>query len=85
MLGGFVLLVLGYGMGVLFLVIGIIGVNILFKVGGWMDNVKGLFGVMLFVVVFWLVKYLMLVVFVWMFVGGFLILVGLYLGVLDFL
>ncbi|MVF11362.1 protein-disulfide reductase DsbD [Ketobacter sp. MCCC 1A13808] len=83
LLGGFALLALGYGMGVPLLVIGITGANILPKAGGWMDNVKGLFGAMLLAVALWLVKHLMPAVLAWTLAGGLLILVGLYLGALD--
>lgn len=57
-LGGISLLALGLGMGTPLLVIGTTGGNILPKAGGWMDSIKGLFGVGLLVVALWLVKHL---------------------------
>ena len=46
-------------MGTPLLVIGTTGGNILPKAGGWMDNIKGLFGVGLLAVALWLVKHLL--------------------------
>lgn len=83
LLGGSALLVLGLGMGVPLLIIGISGANILPKAGGWMDNVKGLFGVLLLAVALWLIKHLLPGTLVWAVSGGLIILAALYLGVLD--
>ncbi|MDY6919416.1 MAG: protein-disulfide reductase DsbD [Pseudomonadota bacterium] len=83
LLGGSALLALGLGMGVPLIAIGITGANVLPKAGAWMDNVKGLFGVMLLAVALWLVKHLLPETLVWVLGGGLLILAGLYLGALD--
>jgi len=83
LLGGLALLALGLGMGVPLLAIGITGANILPKAGGWMDNVKGLFGVMLLAVALWLVKHLLGDTLAWVLGGGLFILAGLYLGAFD--
>lgn len=58
-LGGISLMALGLGMGAPLLVIGTTGGNMLPKAGGWMDSIKGLFGVGLLAVALWLVKHLM--------------------------
>lgn len=83
LLGGGALLALGLGMGVPLLIIGISGANILPKAGGWMDNVKGLFGVLLLAVALWLIKHLLPATLVWSGAGGLMILAALYLGALD--
>ena len=82
-LGGLALLALGLGMGAPLIAIGVTGANILPKAGGWMDNVKGLFGVMLLAVALWLVKHLLPETLAWVTGGGLFILAGLYLGALD--
>ena len=82
-LGGLALLALGLGMGAPLIAIGVTGANILPKAGGWMDNVKGLFGVMLLAVALWLVKHLLPETLAWVSGGGLLILAGLYCGALD--
>lgn len=83
MLGGLALLALGLGMGAPLIAIGVTGANILPRAGGWMDNVKGLFGVMLLAVALWLVKHLLPDLLAWVIGGGLLILAGLYFGALD--
>jgi thiol:disulfide interchange protein DsbD len=65
------------------LAIGVTGANVLPKAGGWMDNVKGLFGVMLLAVALWLVKHLVPEILAWILAGGLFMLAGLYLGALD--
>ena len=82
-LGGSALLALGLGMGAPLIAIGVTGANILPKAGGWMDNVKGLFGVMLLAVALWLVKHLVPEALAWVLAGGLLVLAGLYFGALD--
>lgn len=57
-LGGVSLMALGLGMGTPLLIIGTTGGNMLPKAGGWMDSVKGLFGVGLLAVALWLIKHL---------------------------
>lgn len=83
LMGGLALLALGLGMGAPLIAIGITGANILPRAGGWMDNVKGLFGVMLLAVALWLVKHLLPGMLSWVIGGGLFILAGLYLGALD--
>ena len=82
-LGGASLLALGFGMGAPLIAIGVSGANVLPKAGGWMDNVKALFGVLLLAVALWLIKHLLpdtVLAIGW---GLLAILAGLYLGALD--
>lgn len=82
-LGGASLLALGLGMGAPLIAIGVSGANVLPKAGGWMDNVKALFGVILLGVALWLIKHLLpetLLNLGWALLA---ILAGLYLGALD--
>lgn len=82
-LGGTSLLALGLGMGTPLIAIGVSGANMLPKAGGWMDNVKALFGVILLGVALWLIKHLLpetLLNLGWALLA---ILAGLYLGALD--
>src|SRR5690606_19143788 len=82
-LGGSSLLALGLGMGVPLVAIGVTGANVLPKAGGWMDNVKALFGVMLLAVALWLIKHLLPTTVLGIGWGLLAILAGLYLGAFD--
>ena len=55
LLGGMALLALGLGMGTPLIALGTTGASILPKAGGWMDQVKIFFGVMLLAVAIWLI------------------------------
>lgn len=54
LLGGMALLALGLGMGTPLIALGTTGASILPKAGGWMEQVKIFFGVMLLAVAIWL-------------------------------
>lgn len=82
-LGGASLLALGFGMGAPLIAIGVSGANVLPKAGGWMDNVKALFGVLLLAVALWLIKHLLPETVLAIGWGLLAILAGLYLGALD--
>lgn len=56
LLGGAALLALGLGMGLPLLLIGTGGSHFLPKAGGWMNNVKSVFGVTLLAVAIWLLE-----------------------------
>jgi thiol:disulfide interchange protein DsbD len=56
LLGALALLALGLGMGAPLIIIGTTGANILPRAGGWMDNVKAFFGVLLLAVGAWLIR-----------------------------
>jgi len=55
-LGGTALFALSIGMGVPLLLIGTSGGKILPRAGAWMDNVKGVFGVLLLAVAIWMLS-----------------------------
>lgn len=55
LLGGMALLALGLGMGTPLIALGTTGASILPKAGGWMEQVKIFFGVMLLAVAIWLI------------------------------
>lgn len=80
LLGGISLMALGLGMGAPLLVIGTTGGNILPKAGGWMDSIKGLFGVGLLAVALWLVKHLLPEPLVLLFWGLCAMIAAVYLG-----
>ncbi len=80
LLGGISLMALGLGMGAPLLVIGTTGGNILPKAGGWMDSIKGLFGVGLLAVALWLVKHLLPESLVLLFWGLCAMIAAVYLG-----
>ncbi len=79
-LGGISLMALGLGMGAPLLVIGTTGGNMLPKAGGWMDSIKGLFGVGLLAVALWLVKHLIPEALVLIFWGLCAMITAVYLG-----
>ncbi|ASP38905.1 thiol:disulfide interchange protein [Bacterioplanes sanyensis] len=55
-LGGSALLALGLGMGAPLIVLGTTGASILPKAGGWMDQIKVFFGILLLGVAIWLLS-----------------------------
>ena len=59
LLGGGALLALGLGMGAPLIVLGTTGASILPKAGGWMNQIKAFFGVLLLGVAIWLVSRLL--------------------------
>lgn len=81
-LGGIGLFAVGFGMGIPLLALGATGGSMLPKAGGWMDQVKALFGVALLAVGAWMVKHLVAdaMPFVW---GTLLVIAGIYMGALD--
>lgn len=84
MLGGSALFTLALGMGVPLMIVGGTGGHWLPRAGGWMDLVKGAFGVGLLAVAIWLLARLLpapLVLLLW---GALLIGCGVFLGALVF-
>jgi len=55
-LGGSALLALGLGMGAPLIVLGTTGASMLPKAGGWMDQIKAFFGILLLGVAIWLLS-----------------------------
>jgi thiol:disulfide interchange protein DsbD len=82
-LGGFALFMLSLGMGAPLIAVGTTEANVLPKAGAWMDNIKGLFGVMLLGVALWITRHLLPDPAVPVAAGVLAILAGLYLGAFD--
>ncbi|CBL46259.1 Thioredoxin: cytochrome c biogenesis [gamma proteobacterium HdN1] len=83
LLGGFALFALSLGMGAPLIVLGTTGANILPRAGAWMDNIKGLFGVLLLGTGLWITQYLLddeIALILW---GALALLAAIYLGVGD--
>lgn len=82
-LGGFALFSLAMGMGTPLIALGTTEANMLPKAGAWMDNVKGLFGVILLGVGLWITQHLLpegIPLILW---GALAMLGAMYLGVND--
>ena len=82
-LGGFALLALSLGMGTPLVAIGTSAGKLLPRAGGWMDAVKGVFGVMLLAVAIWMLERIIpasLTMVLW---GGLLIVSAVYLKALE--
>ncbi|MEE9551576.1 MAG: protein-disulfide reductase DsbD [Gammaproteobacteria bacterium] len=82
-LGGFALLAMGLGMGFPLLVIGTSAGKLLPKAGGWMENVKRVFGVVLLGVAVWFLERILpgpVTLVLWALL---LIVTAIYLGALD--
>lgn len=82
-LGGFALFMLSLGMGAPLIAVGTTEANVLPKAGAWMDNIKGLFGVMLLGVALWITRHLLPDPAIPTAAGVLAILAGLYLGAFD--
>lgn len=83
LLGGSALLALGLGMGAPLIVLGTTGASVLPKAGGWMNQIKAFFGVLLLGVAIWLVSRLLpgaLSLALW---GGLALVYGITLGALE--
>lgn len=81
--GGLSLFSLGFGMGLPLLVIGTTGANIMPKAGGWMDAVKGTFGVLLLAIGAWLIRSVLpdeVMMFIW---AALLIMPSIYMGLFE--
>jgi thiol:disulfide interchange protein DsbD len=83
LLGGAALFALSMGMGVPLLLVGTAAGKFMPRAGGWMDNVKAVFGVSLLAVAIWMLSRIlpdMLVMLLW---AGLAIASAIYLGALD--
>lgn len=82
-LGGSALLALGLGMGTPLIILGTSGASIMPKAGGWMDQIKVFFGILLIGVAIWLLSRFLdatLVLAMW---GILAIVYAIYLGAID--
>lgn len=82
-LGGFALFSMALGMGTPLIALGTTEANMLPKAGAWMDNVKGLFGVVLLGVGLWITQHLLSDGIAWILWGALAMLGAMYLGVND--
>lgn len=82
-LGGSALLALGLGMGTPLIILGTSGASMMPKAGGWMDQIKVFFGILLIAVAIWLLSRFLdatLVLAMW---GVLAIVYAIYLGAID--
>lgn len=82
-LGGSALLALGLGMGTPLIILGTSGASMMPKAGGWMDQIKAFFGILLIGVAIWLLSRFLdatLILALW---GILAIIYGIYLGAIE--
>jgi thiol:disulfide interchange protein DsbD len=82
-LGGSALLALGLGMGTPLIILGTSGASIMPKAGGWMDQIKAFFGILLIGVAIWLLSRFLdatLILAMWAVLA---IIYGIYLGAIE--
>jgi thiol:disulfide interchange protein DsbD len=82
-LGGSALLALGLGMGTPLIILGTSGASIMPKAGGWMDQIKAFFGILLIGVAIWLLSRFLdatLILAMW---GVLAIVYAIYLGAIE--
>ena len=82
-LGGSALLALGLGMGTPLIILGTSGASMMPKAGGWMDQIKAFFGILLIGVAIWLLSRFLdatLILALW---GVLAIVYGIYLGAIE--
>jgi len=82
-LGGLALFALGLGMGVPLLLVGTSAGKLLPRAGGWMDQVKAAFGIVLLGVAIWLLERILPVGFTMALIAALLIATAIYMGALD--
>ncbi len=82
-LGGSALLALGLGMGTPLIILGTSGASMMPKAGGWMDQIKAFFGILLIAVAIWLLSRFLdatLILALW---GVLAIVYAIYLGAIE--
>ncbi len=82
-LGGLALFALSMGMGAPLIAIGTSAGKLLPRAGGWMDAVKGVFGIMLLAVAIWMLERVFPVAVIMSMVGLLMIASGVYMGALE--
>ena len=82
-LGGSALLALGLGMGTPLIILGTSGASMLPKAGGWMDQIKAFFGILLIGVAIWLLSRFLDAALILAFWGILAIIYGIYLGAIE--
>ncbi|CAA6819439.1 MAG: Cytochrome c-type biogenesis protein DsbD, protein-disulfide reductase (EC [uncultured Thiotrichaceae bacterium] len=83
LLGASALFSMGFGMGVILLVVGTLGGHLLPKAGGWMDVIKSLFGIMLLGMAIWMLSRITSTTVTMLLIGTLLVSSGIYMGALD--
>lgn len=83
LLGASALFSMGFGMGVILLVVGTLGGHLLPKAGGWMDVIKSLFGIMLLGMAIWMLSRITSTTVTMLLIGMLLVSSGIYMGALD--
>ena len=83
LLGGMALFALSMGMGAPLIAIGTAGGKFLPRAGGWMDNVKAVFGVLMLAVAIWMLERILPGTVIMLMWAMLLIVSGIYMGALD--
>lgn len=83
LLGASALFSMGFGMGVILLVVGTLGGHLLPKAGGWMDVIKSLFGIVLLGMAIWMLSRITSTTVTMLLIGILLVSSGVYMGALD--
>jgi thiol:disulfide interchange protein DsbD len=82
-LGGAALFALSMGMGIPLMIIGTSAGSLLPKAGGWMDNIKAIFGILMLALAIWLLERIIpgwIAMLLW---GSLLVVTAIYLGALN--
>lgn len=82
-LGASALFSMGFGMGVILLVVGTLGGHLLPRAGAWMDVIKALFGIVLLGMAIWMLSRIAPTVVTMLLIGVLLVSSGVYMGALD--
>lgn len=83
LLGASALFSMGFGMGIILLVVGTLGGHLLPKAGTWMDVIKSLFGIMLLGMAIWMLSRITSTTVTMLLIGILLVSSGIYMGALD--
>lgn len=82
-LGASALFSMGFGMGVILLVVGTLGGHLLPRAGAWMDSTKALFGIILLGMAIWMLSRITSTSITMLLTGILLVSSGIYMGALD--
>ena len=83
LLGASALFSMGFGMGVILLVVGTLGGHLLPRAGAWMDTTKAIFGIMLLGMAIWMLDRIVPIGITMALTGILLVASGIYMGALD--
>ncbi len=82
-LGASALFSMGFGMGIILLVVGTLGGHLLPRAGAWMDSTKAIFGIMLLGMAIWMLSRITSLSVTMLLTGILLVSSGIYMGALD--